>query len=228
VSSHQHEQALQERIGYQFTDIAVLRRALTHGSFGDGRPVADNERMEFLGDRILGLIVADYLFEASIDAAEGQMARQLNTLVCKEACAKAAIAAGVGEALYLSKAEEKNGGRQKASILGDACEALLAALYLDGGMIEAQRFFKQFWAEQLANISGTTKDPKSSLQEWALANQYGLPIYTQVGRVGPDHRPEFQVSVELQQWSVTAKGNSKQHAETAAAEAMLEQVVKKT
>lgn len=224
MSSLRHEQELQARLDYQFRDASLLRLALTHGSFGDGRPIKDNERMEFLGDRVLGLIVANLLFLDAKEDSEGKMARQLNALVCKEACADAARAADLGAALYLSKAEEKNGGRDKNSILGDVCEAVLGALYLDGGLKAAEGFFFQFWAEQLNNFSGSAKDPKSSLQEWALANQLGLPQYSEIDRSGPDHRPEFQILVKLGKWTAKAKGFSKQNAEREAARDLLEQV----
>ncbi|PHR62502.1 MAG: ribonuclease III [Robiginitomaculum sp.] len=227
MSSRLSEQAVQQRLGYQFGDEALLRRALTHGSYGDGRAVADNERLEFLGDRVLGLIVARHLFVEDPKANEGQMARRLNALVRKEACAEAACAADLGEALYLSKAEENNGGRNKQSILGDVCEAVLAALYLDGGMEPAQAFFDAFWIEQRARLSGSNKDPKSALQEWALAHDYGLPKYVELSRTGPDHQPEFHISVAIQDWKCEGRGNSKQNAERAAASKLFEQVVKK-
>ncbi|MBL4618000.1 MAG: ribonuclease III [Robiginitomaculum sp.] len=222
MSSQAHEQALQAHIAYTFGDVDLLRRALTHGSVGDGKPVADNERLEFLGDRVLGLIVSEMLFAADDNANEGQMARQLNMLVRKEACAVAAMEARLGLAIYMSKAEEKNGGREKNSILGDTCEAILAAIYLDGGMTAAKDFFNRFWAKQLHDINNTTKDPKSLLQEKALAKGFGLPVYKLLGRKGPDHKPEFQVIVTLQDFD-PAIGNagSKQLAESKAAEKLL-------
>ncbi len=222
MSSQQHEQAFQSHIGYQFTDVTLLRRALTHGSFGDGKVVADNERMEFLGDRVLGLIVAKYLFSDDAKSSEGQMARKLNMLVRKEACAKAARAAEIGAALYISKAEERQGGRDKNSILGDACEAVLAALYLDGGMPVAKVFFDRFWADQIQALSGPTQDPKSQLQEWALANHHGLPEYDLVSKSGPDHRPEFHIVVRVAKQSAKGHAHSKQNAERNAAQNLLQ------
>ncbi|MBL1429990.1 MAG: ribonuclease III [Robiginitomaculum sp.] len=228
MSSQAHEQALQAHIAYAFEDVGLLRRALTHGSVGDGKPVADNERLEFLGDRVLGLIVSEMLFTASDNATEGQMARQLNMLVKKEACALAAKEAQLGSAIYMSKAEEKNGGREKNSILGDTCEAVLAAIYLDGGMQVAKDFFNRFWAKQLHDINNTTKDPKSLLQEKALAKGFGLPLYELLGRKGPDHKPEFQVTVTLQGFDpAIGTGGSKQLAESKAAQKLLEIMDKK-
>lgn len=228
MSASQHEQAVQAHIGYQFSDVELLRRALTHGSMGDGRPVADNERLEFLGDRVLGLIVAQLVFDAPEIENEGQMARKLNSLVRKESCAKAAIAAELGLALSMSKAEENNGGREKTSILGDVCEAVLAAIYLDGGMQAAMNFFYQFWAEQLQQVSDGSKDPKSKLQEWALANGLGLPVYRTVGRTGLDHQPKFEVCVSLGENSATGVSGSKQDAERIAADNLSKQVEKKS
>lgn len=221
MSSLVHEQKLQSRLGYQFNDPKILQQALTHSSTGDGRSVADNERLEFLGDRVLGLIVAKLLYADKNYATEGKMARRLNALVKKEACAEAAIAAGIGEALYLSKAEEKNGGREKISILGDACEAVLAALYLDGGFGAAENFFRKFWAEQLADTHSDNKDPKSFLQEWALSHGHELPQYKMLGRTGPDHRPIFEVSVHLGDMSATGKAGAKQEAGIMAAKQLL-------
>lgn len=222
LSSQAHEQELQAHIAYVFDDVNLLRRALTHGSVGDGKPVADNERLEFLGDRVLGLIVSEMLFAADNNASEGQMARQLNMLVRKDTCAVAAKEARLGFAIYMSKAEEKNGGREKNSILGDTCEAVLAAIYLDGGMQAAKDFFYRFWANQLQDIDNTAKDPKSSLQEKALAKGFGLPVYKLLDRKGPDHKPEFQVIVTLQAFEpAIGKAGSKQLAERKAAEKLL-------
>ncbi len=221
MTSLAHEQSLQAHIGYKFKSPDILQRALTHGSMGDGKAVADNERLEFLGDRVLGLIVAEFLFEEDQSQSEGQMARRLNALVRKEACAKAAMAANIGPALYLSKAEEKNGGREKLSILGDACEAVLAALYLDGGLDAAKNFFYRFWDEQLSDISSGVKDPKSTLQEWALSHGHELPKYKMLGRTGPDHRPEFQVEVLLGKFNAQGVAGSKQEAERLGAKALL-------
>lgn len=224
MSSKLHEDALQKRIGYEFKDAGLLRRALTHGSVGDGKRVPDNERMEFLGDRVLGLIVAQLLFSDPARANEGKMARLLNLLVKKEACAKAARAAGIGEALYLSRSEERNGGRDKSSILGDACEAVLAALYLDGGLPAAKDFFDKFWAEQLASLPASAKDPKSALQEWAAARGKHLPKYQLVDREGPDHAPQFTVTVTLGTDKAVGTSSSKQDAERTAAKALLKAV----
>ena len=215
-------QALEQRLGYSFSNKDLLYRALTHSSYGDGRGGApDNERLEFLGDRVLGLLVARYLFDLDQDFDEGDMAPRLNALVRKEACARAARSAGLGRALRLSRSEDHNGGRGKTSILGDACEALLAALYLDGGMVAAEHFFTRFWGEALDQAVKTVKEPKGALQEWAQGQGFDLPRYTLVERTGPDHAPVFVVEVRAGGFSATGTGSSKQDAERSAAQEVL-------
>ena len=156
--------ALQERINYQFSDPKLLIIALTHSSYGDGqRKTLNYERLEFLGDRVLGLLTADMLYHAQ-DEAEGGMARRLNALVRKETCARIARAIGVGEALLLSSSEDKQGGRDKMSILGDACESILGAIYLDGGMEPALAFYETHWSEEIERVlAKSAKDPKTDL-----------------------------------------------------------------
>ncbi|WP_019961687.1 ribonuclease III [Woodsholea maritima] len=215
----------QARIGYTFADQDLLERALTHASYGDGRQRAQsNERLEFLGDRVLGLIAAERLHEAFESMNEGGLAQRLNALVRKEACARVARLIGLGEALRLSKAEERLGGRDKTSILGDACEAIIGALYLDGGLDQAKVFFDTFWAEEFEAQKGRKKDAKSHLQEWAAKQGFGVPIYEDVSRKGPDHRPIFVVRVSVPGYTpVEAEGGSKQDAQRAAAAGLLEQ-----
>jgi ribonuclease-3 len=216
--------ALEKRIGYTFTDHELAVRCMTHSSYGDGRRLAgDNERLEFLGDRILGLMTAERLFEI-VDDQEGDMARKLNALVRKETCARIARKAGIGEALQLSPAEERQGGREKTSILGDACEALLAAIYIDGGIEAVSIFYKSFWADEIALVlNESMKDPKTELQERAFAAGGGAPIYTVLERSGPDHRPLFIISVEVDKiGSAQGTGKSKKDAERFAARHLLE------
>jgi ribonuclease III len=215
--------AFQKRIKYTFTDQDLLRRALIHASYGDGRAeVRDNERLEFLGDRVLGLMAANYLFQADRRLDEGEMAPRLNALVRKEACARAARRAGLGEVLLLSKSEERSGGRDKTKILGDACEAILAALYLDGGMQAAEQFFMTFWGDELKSVGGNQQDPKSKLQEWAQGKGDGLPVYTLKSRSGPDHAPEFVVEVQAGGQTAQGQANNKQEAERKAALTILQ------
>ncbi len=217
-----HE-SLEARIGYTFRSRALLERALTHASYGDGRrQVRNNERLEFLGDRVLGLLVADRLFRVYETVDEGGLAPRLNALVRKEACAQVARSIDLGAALRVSKSEDRNGGRDKTSILGDACEALLAAVYLDGGIDAAQAFFEKFWAEQLDALRAPPRDAKTVLQEWAARTGRGAPNYQVVRRSGPDHRPTFTVAVEVAPLdTVEGVGASKQEAENAAAKLLL-------
>ncbi len=212
----------QSKIGYAFSNIELLQRALTHSSFGDGRQeVRDNERLEFLGDRVLGLLAARFLFDDQHRFEEGDMAPRLNALVRKEACARAAKLAGVGEVLLLSKAEDRASGRDKTSILGDACEALLAALYLDGGMEAAKAFFDRYWQDDLENAHLSRTDAKSKLQEWAQGHGHGLPIYTLLERTGPDHAPKFLIEVKAGSHTAQGRAHNKQEAERLAASSLL-------
>ncbi|GGE37219.1 ribonuclease 3 [Marinicauda pacifica] len=213
----------QDHIGYHFRDDALLERALTHASYGDGRRRAtSNERLEFLGDRVLGLMAAERLFGAFEGLDEGGLAHRLNAIVNKEACARAARRAGLGDALQMSPAEERLGGREKTSILGDACEAIIGALYLDGGLEASGTFFETYWAEDLTEMIHRPKDPKSRLQEWAAANDKSAPVYKTVSRSGPDHRPVFTVEVSVGgAGAAQAEGASKQDAQRAAARALL-------
>lgn len=216
--------ALESRIGYQFKDTSYLIRAMTHSSYGDGQRVTpDNERLEFLGDRVLGLLTAAALFHYSTEA-EGTLARRLNALVRKETCAKIARQIGLGDGLLVSTAEDKQGGREKTSILGDACEALIAAIYLDGGYSEAQKFYDRFWIPLLEEVvKKSAKDPKTELQERAMRGRHGLPVYDVIERSGPDHRPLFVVEVSIEGvGSAKGTGKSKRDAERYAATHMLE------
>jgi ribonuclease-3 len=216
--------ALETRIGYAFKDRALIERALTHASYGDGRKrTGSYERLEFLGDRVLGLLAAEALFRIFDKAQEGGLAPRLNSLVRKEACADVARAVRLGEALRMARSEYQAGGRDKTSILGDACEALMAALYLDGGYPAAEDFFKAQWSDKLEALTANPKDPKSALQEWAARAGHGAPVYRLTERGGPDHRPIFTVSVEVGQLDAAeGEGGSKQAAERAAAQALME------
>ncbi|MCC5997217.1 MAG: ribonuclease III [Oceanicaulis sp.] len=212
----------QTRIAHTFADPALLERALTHASHGDGRSRADsNERLEFLGDRVLGLMAAEALHERFPALDEGGLAARLNALVNKDACARAARRCELGEALRLSAAEARLGGREKASILADACEAVIGALYLDGGLEAARVFFLTHWAEELDGLTKRPRDAKSRLQEWAAQTGRPAPVYTVLSRKGPDHRPLFTVEVRLGALSAQAEGSSKQAAERAAADQLL-------
>lgn len=216
--------ALEGRLGYKFKDTSLLIRAMTHSSYGDGQRVTpDNERLEFLGDRVLGLLTASALFHYSTEA-EGTLARRLNALVRKETCAKIARQIGLGEGLLVSSAEDRQGGREKTSILGDACEALIAAIYLDGGYVEAKKFYDTYWIPLLEEVvKKSAKDPKTELQERAMGGRHGLPVYEIIERSGPDHRPLFVIEVSIEGvGSARGTGKSKRDAERFAATHMLE------
>jgi len=221
---------LARNLGHTFSDPARLEQALTHASVGEGaeydargRPFADNQRLEFLGDRVLGLLVADRLMRDFPTADEGEMSSRLHPLVDKVACARAAEAMGVGPAMRLSPGEAKQGGRRRESVLGDAMEAILAAAWLDGGIEAARVVFEKAWAAELAaSPRRAVTNPKSALQEWALGQGKPLPAYRVVGRSGSDHAPTFTVEASVAGHEpLTAQGRSRQDAEKAAATALL-------
>jgi ribonuclease-3 len=215
---------LERRIGHSFSDRDLLERALTHASVGDGaKSVRHNERLEFLGDRVLNLCAAERLMALDPDSREGEMSRRMASLVNYHACSRAARACGLPEALRLSPSASKVGARDSDAVLGDACEALIAALYIDGGLDTARAFFLQFWEHEFARVDEPlSKDPKTQLQEWAQGLGLPLPVYDLVGRSGPDHAPTFTVSVVVQGYAPEhGQGRSRQDAEKAAALEML-------
>jgi ribonuclease-3 len=216
---------LTARLGHVFNDPAVLERALTHASVGDGAQskARDNERLEFLGDRVLGLVIAEHLIEVDPTASEGDLAPRLNALVNRQTCARVGRRMGLGPALRLSGAESKSGGRDKDSILAGAVEAVIAALYLDGGLEIARKVLLASWADEFAGLGAPRpKDPKTALQEWAQGRGLALPTYAVVGRDGPDHAPRFRVEVRVDGIApAEGEGASRQSAEKAAAEALL-------
>ena len=212
---------LMARLGHDFERRERLERALTHPSAaGAARP--DNQRLEFLGDRVLGLIVAEALLETHPDAAEGALAPRYNALVRRETLAEVAESVGLGEHLRLGRSESLSGGRRKAAILADAMEAVIAALYLDGGLAAARRFVRAEWAGRLAEPDAAPMDAKTRLQEWAQARGMAPPDYTLEARSGPDHAPRFTVRATLSTGeSATGAARSKKTAEQAAAAALI-------
>jgi ribonuclease-3 len=215
---------LERTIGHEFHDRELLERALTHSSVGDGaKSVLHNERLEFLGDRVLNLCAAERLMALDPDTREGELSRRLASLVNYHACARAAKRAGLPQAVRLSASATKVGARQSDAVLGDACEALIAALYIDGGLECARAFFLKFWEEEFERIhEPRTKDPKTQLQEWAQGRGLPLPSYKVVEREGPDHAPAFTVAVHVEGFPPEqGKGRSRQDAEKAAAQMML-------
>jgi ribonuclease-3 len=216
---------LERRIGHSFSDRDLLERALTHASVGKGATkVGDNERLEFLGDRVLNLIVAERLTNLRPDAREGELSRLMNQLVNYHVCAAAGRQAGLRDALRVDASATKIGARDNDRVLGDACEALIAALYLDGGIEAAKRFITDFWVEAFDNLdTPQTKDSKTLLQEWAMARGLPIPSYRVLATAGSAHEPLFTVEVVLQGFEPeVAQGRSKKDTEKLVAEQMLQ------
>ena len=203
---------------HEFKNASLLERALTHASAGGD----DNERLEFLGDRVLGFLIAEMLVEQFPQESEGSLALKLNTLVRMETCARVAESAGIDRALILAPSEERAGGRKKGAILGDACEAIIAALYLDGGMTAARGFVSKYWSPLMSEVQGDLRDPKNALQEWAQGRKLGTPSYRLAGREGPDHAPRFTVEVTVTGFEpASGEGQNLRTAEQAAARSLL-------
>ncbi|WP_347137747.1 ribonuclease III [Paracoccus sp. SSK6] len=217
--------AFMARLGHDFARPELLVRALTHGSIASAtRP--DNQRLEFLGDRVLGLVMAEALFDADKSASEGQLAPRYNALVRGETCAAIAREIGLGEVLKLGRSEMMSGGRRKEALLADAMEAVLAAVYLDAGFDAARRIVLRLWADRLETLEDDPRDAKTALQEWAQANGMPPPSYEQTERSGPDHAPVFLITARLadgQQAQARGAG-TKRSIEQAAAQALLDRL----
>ena len=213
--------AFAARLGHDFKRPELLVRAVTHSSISSAtRP--DNQRLEFLGDRVLGLVMAEALLSADKGASEGQLAPRFNALVRKEACAEVAVQIDLGAVLKLGRSEMLSGGRRKQALLGDAMEAVLAAVYQDAGFEAARGVVLRHWGDRIANVKADARDPKTALQEWAQARGQQPPKYVEVARSGPDHAPVFTIAARLQDGAEEqATAGSKRHAEQAAAKALL-------
>ncbi|WP_304169567.1 ribonuclease III [Phenylobacterium aquaticum] len=215
---------LEGRIGHVFADRELLERALTHSSVGNGATkVRHNERLEFLGDRVLNLIVAERLAELRPEAREGELSRLMNQLVNYHVCAVAARLVGLPDAMRVDASATKVGARDNDRVLGDACEAVIAALYLDGGLQVAKAFVLTFWSEAFGELDAPRlKDSKTLLQEWAMARGLPVPSYDVIATTGPAHQPRFTIEVRLQGFEPErAEGGSKREAEKIAADLML-------
>ena len=214
--------AASERIGHAFSRPELLIEALTHPSMGG---TAHNQRLEFLGDRVLGLVIAEALLDQDPRAAEGKLAPRLNALVRKETCAEVASALDLGAALRMGRSEMLSGGRRKQALLGDAMEAVIAAVYLDAGLAAARAVILNHWAGRIAVARSQAPDAKTALQEWAQGRGQPTPVYADVARAGPDHAPLFSVEVRLEDGR-NAEGcaSSKRAAQQRAAEALLAQL----
>lgn len=215
-------EALALRLGHDFRDPALLERALTHPSLSGGRD-ATYERLEFLGDRVLGLAVAHMLVEAFPQASEGELSPRLNLLVRRETCAEVAEALDIGRDIRMSEGEALSGGRRKAAILADVIEALIGAVFLDSGFEAAAAVVDRHWRARMLRPVLRLRDAKTALQEWAHARGLASPVYRELARSGPDHDPEFSVAVEVDGHpSSEGRGRSKRLAEQSAAQSFLE------
>ncbi|MGM9521621.1 MAG: ribonuclease III [Oscillospiraceae bacterium] len=220
-------QELESRIGYSFKDTALLKNAITHSSYANENRAAGavcNERLEFLGDAVLGVLVADYLFHKFPDMPEGKMTRLRAELVCEKSLDAVAAALGLGEYLLLGKGEERGGGRSRPSILADAVEAVLAAIYLDGGMAMAESFVKRFILDVFeSGENKTERDYKTELQELIQRKSGQVLEYRLFGESGPDHAKVFTIEALLNGERLSlGDGRSKKDAEQAAAKKALE------
>jgi ribonuclease-3 len=216
--------ALETRIGYRFTDAALLECALTHISALKGvrNRAGSYQRLEFLGDHVLGLVISDMLFRAYPKADEGELSRRLADLVRKETCAEIARTIDLGAAIRVGSSEANAGARKRPAILADICEAVIGAAYLDGGYKAAEELVDRLWQARMRATAQPLRDPKTVLQEWAQARGLPTPAYREVARSGPDHSPEFRVAVLLPNFApAEGMGRSKRVAEQAAAAAML-------
>lgn len=216
---------LSAQLGHDFHDTELLRRALTHASATRGGDLISYQRLEFLGDRVLGLIIAKLVFRRFPEEPEGDLARRLAALVRKETLAEVAGAIDLGAYIDFGPGEQEGGGAENPSVLADACEAVIGALYLDGGLTAAERFVLPYWTPLLEAEHRPPQDPKTALQEWAQGRALPLPAYREVAREGPPHEPLFTVEVRVEGLRpATAQGRSKRIAEQAAAECLLAQL----
>ena len=215
------ESWLEDTLGTAPRNPGLFERALTHPSTGQ----ADYQRLEFLGDRVLGLAMASWLYELHPDKAEGTLNRRLAALVSRATCAGIGREIGVAPHVRLGKQARDDGAAQSGNVPGDVVEALIGALYLDAGFAAAEAFVRRAWKAHVESEAGSAQHPKSALQEWAAAHRCEPPDYSIVERTGPDHSPHFVIRAEIPgKASAEAEGSSKQEAETAAAAALLEKL----
>ena len=212
-----------ERLGFAFKDRALVELALTHASARPSlKPNEDNERLEFLGDRVLGLAIAELLTQTFPESSEGELARRYNQLVRAETCAEIAKEWELGQLILMSGGEAESGGRGKKTILANACEAVLGAIFIEGGYQASRDVVFRFWATELASLDLALPDAKSILQEWAQGRRLSLPRYVEIAREGPDHKPRFTSEVQIDGVAPErGHGANKRAAEQAAALAML-------
>jgi ribonuclease-3 len=231
-SSDRDLEGLERALGHRFADRALLQAALRHSSLAPGartRKQGDHfERLEFLGDRVVGLAVADLLLARFPRESEGDLARRHAALVSRGTLAELAERIELGTQLHLTRGEDETGGRTKPTVLADALEALVGAIYRDGGLEPARAFVARLYETKLDDSGRPPRDPKTALQEWAQGKGLPLPAYRILRTEGPPHQPRFQVEVRVKDREpVTAQGASKQAAERAAAAALLQAIEKR-
>jgi ribonuclease-3 len=214
------ERKLCDRLGYVFKDSELLHQALTHGS--SSRRAKDYERLEFLGDRVLSLVIAEALFRNHAKENEGKLAARHSAIVRGNVCAEIGEKIGLQDFIRVGDTEKKTGVHKMSSVLGDAVEALIGAIYMDGGLEAARSVILKLWQDVLIKPDNAQKDAKTFVQEWALAKALPLPRYDLADRTGPEHRPQFTVRVVVDHYDSTeGKGPTKQAAEMAAAAAFI-------
>ncbi len=215
---------LEAKLFHRFENRQLLSRAFMHSSAVSG-DVHSNQRLEFLGDRVLGLVVAEMLHTQYPGESEGELARRFTALVRREALERIARDLRFGDYLILAKGEEDSGGRENSANLADACEAVIAAIFIDGGYDAAARFIRRYWAAPMNGERIPPRDAKSALQEWAQAEHGVLPVYRLIARQGPAHAPHFEIEVQVGDFlGATASGGSKQAAEQAAAQILMQRL----
>ncbi len=225
MSTNTNLKILEERMGYTFNDKELIKKALTHSSAANERRMPEdcNERLEFLGDSVLSIVVSDYIYHNYKHWPEGELTKVRASLVCEKSLCRFSKELGVGEFLYLGRGEENNGGRERASILADAFEAIIASIYLDGGMDDAEKFILGFIIKQIESDTTAFIDYKTRLQEIIQQNPEETLSYQLVETKGPDHDKSFVVEVHLNSNVIgRGEGHSKKAAEQAAAKEALE------
>jgi len=210
---------LYNSLGYTFRDESLLREALTHPSL---EGVNNYQRLEFVGDRVLGLVIAEWLYEKYPHEPEGGLASRHTNLVRRETCAEAAENIGLGDYIIMAKSAEDSGGRSRITILADICEAVIGAIYLEGGAEPARKLIRTYWRDFLKDANIAERDAKTRLQEWAQSRRIATPTYVTLNRKGPAHEPLFTIAVRMNGFEQqTGQGRSKREAEQAAAAKML-------
>lgn len=210
---------LYEILGYSFKDENLLREALTHPSLEGS---ANYQRLEFVGDRVVGLAIAAWMYELHPDVDEGGLASRHTNLVRREACAKIAHKINLGDFIHMAKSSEDAGGRERETIIADVCESVIGAIYLDSNYETAEKFIRRFWKDMANNVKVANRDAKTRLQEMVQGQSKPTPVYTTIAKSGPDHEPVFTIAVKVKDaGEEIAKGNSKREAEQLAAALML-------